>query len=80
MLATSAGIGLFLAFIGLQSTQGLGLAVFSPTTVVTLGACRRGLCPHTGGGKVFSAKAAGQNSTMALGMNPLYEGTGSSLL
>ena len=37
MLATSAGIGLFLAFIGLQATQGLGLAVYSPTTVVTLG-------------------------------------------
>lgn len=37
MLATSAGIGLFLAFIGLQATQGVGLAVYSPTTVVTLG-------------------------------------------
>ena len=38
MLATSAGIGLFLAFTGLQATQGLGLSVYSPTTVVSIGA------------------------------------------
>lgn len=37
MLATSAGIGLFLAFIGMQATQGLGVAAYSPTTVVTIG-------------------------------------------
>ena len=43
MLATSAGIGLFLAFIGLQATQGLGLSVYSPTTVVTIGALRLAL-------------------------------------
>ncbi len=36
MLATSSGIGLFLAFIGLQAQQGLGVSVYSPTTVVTL--------------------------------------------
>lgn len=39
MLATSAGIGLFLAFIGMQATQGLGIAVYSSTTVVTIGGC-----------------------------------------
>ena len=38
MLATSAGIGLFLAFTGLQATQGLGLSVYSTTTAVTIGA------------------------------------------
>ena len=38
MLATSSGIGLFLAFIGLQAQQGLGVATYSETTVVTLGA------------------------------------------
>ena len=37
MLATSAGIGLFLAFTGLLATQGLGLSVYSGTTVVTIG-------------------------------------------
>ncbi len=38
MLATSSGIGLFLAFIGLQAQQGLGVATYSDTTLVTLGA------------------------------------------
>jgi xanthine/uracil/vitamin C permease (AzgA family) len=38
MLATSSGIGLFLAFIGLQAQQGLGISTYSPTSVVTLGA------------------------------------------
>lgn len=37
MLATSSGIGLFLAFIGLQAQQGLGVSTYSDTTVVTLG-------------------------------------------
>ena len=41
MLATSAGIGLFLAFTGLLATQGLGLSVYSGTTVVTIGTFRR---------------------------------------
>lgn len=36
-LATSCGIGLFLAFIGLQAQQGLGIATYSETTMVTLG-------------------------------------------
>ncbi|BDA45163.1 Adenine/guanine permease AZG1 [Coccomyxa sp. Obi] len=39
MLATSAGIGLFLAFIGLQSTQGLGIISYDPATLVSLGGC-----------------------------------------
>jgi xanthine/uracil/vitamin C permease (AzgA family) len=38
MLATSAGIGLFLAFIGLQSQQGLGVTTYNPNTLITLGA------------------------------------------
>ncbi|KAM3400248.1 hypothetical protein ACQJBY_005246 [Aegilops geniculata] len=38
-IASSAGIGLFLAFIGLQSNQGFGLVGFSTSTLVTLGAC-----------------------------------------
>lgn len=37
--SASAGIGLFLAFIGLQSSEGIGLIGFSPSTLLTLGAC-----------------------------------------
>lgn len=39
MLATSAGIGLFLAFIGLQSQEGLGIIAYDAGTLVALGAC-----------------------------------------
>ncbi|KAK7317018.1 hypothetical protein RJT34_00896 [Clitoria ternatea] len=38
-ISSSAGIGLFLAFIGLQNNQGIGLIGYSPSTLVTLGAC-----------------------------------------
>ncbi|KAG6603541.1 Adenine/guanine permease AZG1, partial [Cucurbita argyrosperma subsp. sororia] len=38
-ISSSAGIGLFLAFIGLQSNQGIGLIGFSASTLVTIGAC-----------------------------------------
>uniref|UniRef100_A0A0D9WF82 Adenine/guanine permease AZG1 n=1 Tax=Leersia perrieri TaxID=77586 RepID=A0A0D9WF82_9ORYZ len=38
-ISSSAGIGLFLAFIGLQNGQGVGLVGFSSSTLVTLGAC-----------------------------------------
>lgn len=38
-ISSSAGIGLFLAFIGLQNNQGLGLVGYSPSTLVTLAAC-----------------------------------------
>ncbi|KAK9159256.1 hypothetical protein Scep_005830 [Stephania cephalantha] len=38
-ISSSAGIGLFLAFIGLQNNQGIGLVGFSPSTLVTLAAC-----------------------------------------
>ncbi|XAR66018.1 hypothetical protein NMG60_11012057 [Bertholletia excelsa] len=38
-VSSSAGIGLFLAFIGLQGNQGIGLVTYSPSTLVTLGAC-----------------------------------------
>ena len=37
MLSTSAGIGLFLAFIGLQASEGLGVVTYDPSTLVTLG-------------------------------------------
>ena len=37
MLSTSAGIGLFLAFIGLQASEGLGVVTYDPATLVTLG-------------------------------------------
>ncbi|KAJ0977315.1 hypothetical protein J5N97_012789 [Dioscorea zingiberensis] len=40
-LASAAGIGLFLAFVGLQPHQGLGLVGPSPSTLVTLTACSR---------------------------------------
>ncbi|KAL9315209.1 hypothetical protein ACSQ67_016210 [Phaseolus vulgaris] len=40
-VSSTAGIGLFLAFIGLQSNEGIGLIGFSPSTLTTLGACTR---------------------------------------
>ncbi|KAL2555845.1 Adenine/guanine permease AZG1 [Forsythia ovata] len=40
-ISSSAGIGLFLAFIGLQNNQGVGLIGYSSSTLVTLGACPR---------------------------------------
>ncbi|KIZ05321.1 putative MFS transporter, AGZA family, xanthine/uracil permease [Monoraphidium neglectum] len=39
MLATAGGIGLFLAFIGLQKSEGLGVVVADPAVLVTLGGC-----------------------------------------
>ncbi|KAI3704999.1 hypothetical protein L1987_75229 [Smallanthus sonchifolius] len=38
-ISSSAGIGLFLAFIGLQNNEGIGLISYSYSTLVTLGAC-----------------------------------------
>ncbi|KAJ4979480.1 hypothetical protein NE237_010260 [Protea cynaroides] len=38
-ISASAGIGLFLAFIGLQSSEGLGLISFDSATLLTIGAC-----------------------------------------
>ncbi|GER50889.1 purine permease [Striga asiatica] len=40
-ISASAGIGLFLAFIGLQNDQGIGLIGYSASTLVTLGGCPR---------------------------------------
>lgn len=40
-LSTSAAIGLFLAFIGLQSSEGVGLVAYDGSTLLTLGACPR---------------------------------------
>jgi AGZA family xanthine/uracil permease-like MFS transporter len=37
MLATAGGIGLFLAFIGLQNSEGIGLVTYKSATLVTLG-------------------------------------------
>jgi AGZA family xanthine/uracil permease-like MFS transporter len=39
MLATSCGIGLFLAHIGLQSAEGIGLVTADGATIVSLGGC-----------------------------------------
>ena len=39
MLATSAGIGLFLAHIGMQAAEGLGVTTYNSATLVTLGGC-----------------------------------------
>ena len=39
MLATSAGIGLFLAFIGLQNTEGMAVVSYDGYTLVSLGGC-----------------------------------------
>ncbi|KAF6139986.1 hypothetical protein GIB67_020377 [Kingdonia uniflora] len=38
-ISSSAGIGLFLAFIGLQNNQGIGLVGYNSATLVTLAAC-----------------------------------------
>ncbi|KAL4576080.1 hypothetical protein LXL04_012168 [Taraxacum kok-saghyz] len=38
-ISSSAGIGLFLAFIGFQNNEGIGLIGYSSSTLVTLGAC-----------------------------------------
>ncbi|KAJ3676490.1 hypothetical protein LUZ60_003902 [Juncus effusus] len=38
-ISSSAGIGLYLAFIGLQNSEGVGLIGYSSATLVTLGAC-----------------------------------------
>lgn len=40
-VSSSAGIGLFLAFVGLQKNQGIGLIGFSLSTLVMLGGCPR---------------------------------------
>jgi AGZA family xanthine/uracil permease-like MFS transporter len=40
-LATPAAIGAFLAHIGLQTAEGLGVVVADPATLVTIGACPR---------------------------------------
>lgn len=37
MLATSAGIGLYLAHIGLQRSEGLNVVTYDSATIVTLG-------------------------------------------
>lgn len=37
MLATGGGIGLFLAFIGLQQAEGIALVTGDPATLVSLG-------------------------------------------
>jgi AGZA family xanthine/uracil permease-like MFS transporter len=36
-IATGAGIGLYLCFIGMQSAAGIGLITADPSTLVTLG-------------------------------------------
>ncbi|XP_062181722.1 adenine/guanine permease AZG2 [Phragmites australis] len=46
-LASAVGIGLFLAFTGLQAHQGVGLIGASPSTLVTLTACSE-VDPATG--------------------------------
>jgi AGZA family xanthine/uracil permease-like MFS transporter len=39
MYATAAGIGSFLAFIGLQGSQGLGVIGYDSATLVALAGC-----------------------------------------
>ncbi|EFJ18930.1 hypothetical protein SELMODRAFT_419549 [Selaginella moellendorffii] len=38
-ISSAAGIGVFLTLIGLQSSEGVGLIGFSPSSLVTLGGC-----------------------------------------
>lgn len=37
MLATAGGIGMFLAFIGMQGSEGIGIITYESATLVTLG-------------------------------------------
>jgi AGZA family xanthine/uracil permease-like MFS transporter len=46
--ATETGIGLFLAFIGLQKSAGIGLISYDPLTLVTLGGCPQSNIDETG--------------------------------
>lgn len=39
LLATSAGVGMFLAFIGLQASEGIGVVTYNGATLVTVGGC-----------------------------------------
>lgn len=39
LLATTAGVGLFLSFIGLQGSEGIGIITYNSATLVTLGGC-----------------------------------------
>lgn len=39
LYATAVGIGCFLAFIGLQQSEGLAAIVYDGATLVTLGGC-----------------------------------------
>ena len=39
LYSTSAGIGLFLSFIGMQQSEGLGVVTYNAATLVTLGGC-----------------------------------------
>ncbi|KZV27191.1 hypothetical protein F511_28055 [Dorcoceras hygrometricum] len=59
-ISSSAGIGLFLAFIGLQSNQGIGLVGYSSSTLVTLAAC-----PSSSRAALAPVKAFG-NGTVSL--------------
>lgn len=59
-ISSSAGIGLFLAFIGLQGNQGIGLIGYSSSTLVTLGGC-----PSSSRAMVAPVMASG-NGTMSL--------------
>ncbi|KEH34981.1 putative xanthine/uracil/vitamin C permease [Medicago truncatula] len=57
-LACAAGIGLFIAFVGLQVNQGVGLIGPDPANLVTMTACKS-IDPETGaclGGKLQSPK------------------------
>ncbi|XP_019192225.1 PREDICTED: adenine/guanine permease AZG1-like [Ipomoea nil] len=60
-ISSSAGIGLFLAFIGLQNNQGIGLVGFSPSTLVTLGAC-----PRDGARAALAQVTTAANGTVSL--------------
>ncbi len=39
MYATAAGIGCFLAFVGLQQSEGIGFITYDGATLVSIGGC-----------------------------------------
>ncbi|ORX64035.1 hypothetical protein DL89DRAFT_272786 [Linderina pennispora] len=82
--ATAAGIGIYLAFIGLQSSAGIGLITGSPATLVELGGCppefrdKNNLCTshHMQGGPTW----LGIMGLMVIGTLLLYRLKGAILI
>ncbi|KAJ3344034.1 hypothetical protein HDU93_003197 [Gonapodya sp. JEL0774] len=83
-LAMGAGIGFFLAFIGAQSSEGIGLVTNDGATLVTLGGCDASLKADDGtclGGVMASAKLwAGIAGFILMGLLLMFRVRGAILI